>query len=68
MNVKYVPIVDVAHVGFKNYFALFTFIGTVHEWGQFYQLFKTENYLKILKHFKTENHFKTAFWNSNLPH
>lgn len=31
MNIKYVPIIDVADVGFKNYFALFTFVGTVHE-------------------------------------
>lgn len=58
MNIKYVPINGVADVGFKNYFALVTFVGTVHEWGQLYELFKTENYLKqkaILKqHFWTQ--------------
>lgn len=31
MNVRYVPTIDLAHVGFKNYYALFTFVGTVHE-------------------------------------
>lgn len=46
MNMKYMPINNVADIGFKNYFALFTFVGTVHEWGQLYQLFKTENCLK----------------------
>lgn len=31
MNIKYVPINDVAYVGSKNYFVLFTFVGRVHE-------------------------------------
>lgn len=31
MNIKYVPINDVADLGFKNYFALFTFVRTVCE-------------------------------------
>lgn len=46
MNIKYAPINDVACMGFKNYFALFTFVGTVHEREQLYRLFKNENYLK----------------------
>lgn len=31
MNIKHVPINDVADMGFKNYFALCTFVRTVHE-------------------------------------
>lgn len=31
MNIKYVPINDVADMGFKNYFALFTSVRMVHE-------------------------------------
>lgn len=62
MNIRYVAIIDLAHVGFKNYFALFTFVGTVHEWGQFYQLFKSENYLK------QKTILKQPFWTQIFPH
>lgn len=31
MNIKYVPNNDIAYMGFKNCFALFTFVGMAYE-------------------------------------